>query len=125
MSDCHSSRLVRLRRPSGQRIMSESFDRIIDLIESEWPQKRLLVVGDVMLDKYLWGHVERVSPEAPVPIVRSVHQTEQPGGAANVAMNVAGLGSGVTVVGFKGDDEEGSRLSISLASAGADGRLVT
>lgn len=51
-----------------------------------------LVIGDVMLDKYIWGEVRRISPEAPVPVVHVSHESQQPGGAANVAMNLAHLG---------------------------------
>ncbi len=78
---------------------------VIQEIEQTWTTKRPLVVGDVMLDKYIWGEVGRISPEAPVPVVRATHQSEQPGGAANVAMNLARLGAQTTVVGFTGGDE--------------------
>ena len=79
---------------------------LVALIESGWKNARVLVVGDVMLDKYVWGEVERISPEAPVPVVRASLRDEKPGGAANVAMNLAGLGGRVTLVGFAGGDQE-------------------
>ena len=86
--------------------------------ERMWPTKRLLVVGDLMLDKYIWGEVGRISPEAPVPVVRAAHHSEQPGGAANVAMNLAGLGAQVTVMGFGGGDADQSALETRLRDAG-------
>ena len=104
--------------------MIENLDRIVDLIEIEWPKQRVLVLGDVMLDRYIWGDVERISPEAPVPIVRAHHNSEQPGGAANVAMNLAGLGAEVTVAGFAGDDEECFRLKEFLRRANVAPILV-
>ena len=85
--------------------MIEQLHEVIHQIEHVWAGKRLLVVGDVMLDKYIWGEVARISPEAPVPVVRANHQTAQPGGAANVAMNVSRLGAQVTLAGFTGSDE--------------------
>ncbi len=76
----------------------------------------VLVVGDLILDRYAWGEVTRISPEAPVPVVRWQRQTEQLGGAANVAANLAGLGAQVTVAGFVGADAEGLQL-LQLLSA--------
>ncbi len=93
---------------------------IIALVESGWHSVRVLVVGDVMLDKYIWGEVERISPEAPVPVVRAAWHNERPGGAANVAMNLAGLGACVTVAGFGGGDDEQARLESMLAEAGVE-----
>jgi len=96
----------------------EQLREVIQEIEREWASKRLLVVGDVMLDKYIWGEVGRISPEAPVPVVRATHQSEQPGGAANVAMNLARLGAQTVVVGFTGGDENEALLAASLRSNG-------
>ncbi len=87
---------------------------VIQEIEHNWAAKRLLVVGDVMLDKYIWGEVGRISPEAPVPVVRATHQSRQPGGAANVAMNVSRLGAQATVIGFTGGDEDEGLLAECL-----------
>ena len=56
---------------------------------------RVLVIGDVMLDQFLWGHVKRISPEAPVPVVEFERESFMPGGAANVARNLTALGNGV------------------------------
>jgi D-beta-D-heptose 7-phosphate kinase/D-beta-D-heptose 1-phosphate adenosyltransferase len=97
---------------------------IVALVESGWHSARVLVVGDVMLDKYIWGDVERISPEAPVPVVRATWHNERPGGAANVAMNLAGLGACVTVVGFGGGDQEQARLESMLAEAGVEPALT-
>lgn len=72
-----------------------------------FPSCRLLVVGDVMLDEYIWGSVGRISPEAPVPVVAVRRHTRTPGGAANVALNVAGLGAKVHLAGLVGTDAAG------------------
>jgi rfaE bifunctional protein kinase chain/domain len=71
---------------------------------------RMLVVGDAMLDRYWFGDVERISPEAPVPVVRIARSEERPGGAANVARNAAALGARVTLISIIGDDEPGHIL---------------
>jgi D-beta-D-heptose 7-phosphate kinase/D-beta-D-heptose 1-phosphate adenosyltransferase len=103
--------------------MIRNLPEVIALVES-WRGARVLVVGDVMLDKYIWGEVERISPEAPVPVVRTTWQNERPGGAANVAMNLAGLGACVTVAGFGGGDEEQQTLELALAEAGVEPALT-
>ncbi len=72
---------------------------------------RILVIGDVMLDHYLWGDATRISPEAPVPVVDIARDTWTPGGAANVAFNVASLGAQCTVAGLFGQDDAGARLA--------------
>jgi len=71
----------------------------------------IVVVGDVMLDRYWFGEVERISPEAPVPVVKIERSEERPGGAANVARNVAALGARVTLLSVMGDDEAGHTLA--------------
>jgi rfaE bifunctional protein kinase chain/domain len=76
---------------------------------------RLLVVGDVMLDRYWFGDVERISPEAPVPVVKVARTEERPGGAANVARNAAALGAEATLLSVTGDDEPGATLERLLA----------
>jgi D-beta-D-heptose 7-phosphate kinase/D-beta-D-heptose 1-phosphate adenosyltransferase len=99
---------------------------VIREIEHDWASKRLLVIGDVMLDKYIWGEVGRISPEAPVPVVRATHQSRQPGGAANVAMNVSRLGAQATVIGFTGGDEDEGLLAECLRAEGiAQGFVVS
>ena len=82
--------------------------------------RRVLVVGDTMLDRYWIGDVTRVSPEAPVPIVNIGEVRECAGGAGNVAANIAYLGAGCELLSFIGDDAAGRRLSELLAQAGVD-----
>lgn len=98
--------------------MLEKLDEVIKDVERGWCSRRLLVVGDLMLDKYVWGEVSRISPEAPVPVVHSKHQSHQPGGAANVAMNLAKLGAQALVVGYTGADEDEKLLLDGLACDG-------
>lgn len=99
--------------------------RVIQEIEHEWSRKRLLVVGDVMLDKYIWGDVGRISPEAPVPVVRGNRQEARPGGAANVALNLARLGAQAVVVGITGADADEKLLDAALNAAGVEAGLVS
>jgi len=96
----------------------EQLHEAIGEIEERWAKKCLLVVGDVMLDRYICGEVGRISPEAPVPVVRATHQSHQPGGAANVAMNIAKLGAQVEVIGFAGGDEDEKLLTACLRESG-------
>src|ERR1700685_4235944 len=93
---------------------------LLSLIESGFAAFRILVIGDVMLDRSIWGDVDRISPEAPVPVLRSVQTKSAPGGAANVAMNLVGLGVNVAQAGFWGNDSEMRELSALLAPAGVD-----
>lgn len=81
-------------------------------------QTRVLVVGDVMLDRYWFGEVERISPEAPVPVVKIARIEERPGGAANVARNAAALGAEVTLLSVTGDDEAGRALARLVQAEG-------
>jgi rfaE bifunctional protein kinase chain/domain len=80
---------------------SESVEKIIE----KFADVKVLVIGDVMLDRYLWGDVSRISPEAPVPIVNVKKTSAVPGGAANVAANINGLGAKSLLVGICGDDK--------------------
>ncbi|EGW53174.1 bifunctional D-glycero-beta-D-manno-heptose-7-phosphate kinase/D-glycero-beta-D-manno-heptose 1-phosphate adenylyltransferase HldE [Candidatus Endoriftia persephone] len=86
-------------------------------------QARILVVGDVMLDRYWHGEAVRISPEAPVPVVRVGEEEQRPGGAGNVALNVAALGSNAMLAGIIGDDEPGRMLGDILDAAGVDCRF--
>ncbi|MGE8480993.1 MAG: bifunctional D-glycero-beta-D-manno-heptose-7-phosphate kinase/D-glycero-beta-D-manno-heptose 1-phosphate adenylyltransferase HldE [Pseudomonas sp.] len=81
-------------------------------------QAPVLVVGDVMLDRYWHGGTSRISPEAPVPVVKVEHIEDRPGGAANVALNIAALGAPASLVGVTGDDEAADSLVNSLKGAG-------
>jgi D-glycero-beta-D-manno-heptose-7-phosphate kinase len=85
---------------------------------------RILVVGDVMLDRYWFGDVSRISPEAPVPIVRIEKREERLGGAANVARNAAALGARTALLGVVGADEAGTQVEQLLAEAGIDSYLM-
>ena len=76
-------------------------------ISPEFDKARILVIGDVMLDRYWSGHAARISPEAPVPVVRIKNTEERVGGAGNVALNIAKLGGQVTLLGVVGADAEG------------------
>lgn len=75
---------------------------------------KILVIGDMMLDHYIWGDVYRISPEAPVPVVYAERDTYTAGGAANVALNLANLGVKTTLFGYCGEDEAGNRLRTIL-----------
>jgi rfaE bifunctional protein kinase chain/domain len=86
-------------------------------------QRRVLVVGDVMLDRYWHGSVDRISPEAPVPVVRVSREEERLGGAANVALNVKTLGSRVTLLTVVGTDPAASSLKLLLERRGIETRL--
>ncbi|TDG15852.1 bifunctional D-glycero-beta-D-manno-heptose-7-phosphate kinase/D-glycero-beta-D-manno-heptose 1-phosphate adenylyltransferase HldE [Seongchinamella unica] len=81
-------------------------------------QAQVLVLGDIMLDRYWEGATSRISPEAPVPVVRVEQINDRPGGAANVALNIAALGAGAQLGGYTGDDEMADSLQDMLAAAG-------
>jgi len=83
---------------------------------------RILLIGDVMLDRYFSGTVDRISPEAPVPVLHVRRSFQRPGGAANVAVNVAAMGGATTLVGAIGDDDAGRSLRAVLEQDGVDGR---
>ena len=85
---------------------SKAIDKIPDLARA-----RVLVVGDVMLDRYWFGEVSRISPEAPVPIVKIQRTEERPGGAANVARNAASVGAQTVLLSVVGDDDAGRRIA--------------
>jgi len=91
--------------------------RAEEIIEN-FKNKRILVVGDLILDRYLWGEVERISPEAPVPVVEVKKETVNPGGASNVAWNLATLGAETYIAGVLGDDENGRLLQNLLLERG-------
>lgn len=83
-------------------------------------EKRVLVVGDVMLDRYLFGKVERISPEAPVPVLDVHGEDQRPGGAANVAVNLVSLGVSTTICGVIGPDAGGEQLRQKAKACGLD-----
>ena len=82
----------------------------------KFDKTRVMVVGDVMLDRYWTGPTARISPEAPVPVVRINNDEDRPGGAANVALNIASLGGQVTLTGITGDDEVADSLDTHLSA---------
>jgi rfaE bifunctional protein kinase chain/domain len=86
---------------------------------------RVLVVGDVMLDRYWFGEVDRISPEAPVPVVRVARREDRLGGAANVARNIVSLGARATLIGAIGADEAGERIRALAADDGIQAALLT
>ncbi len=85
---------------------------------------RVAVVGDLMLDRYFWGGADRISPEAPVPVVKVVKSNERLGGAANVAANLRSLGASVELVGAVGDDRAGQRLLELCSERGIEASAV-
>ncbi len=91
--------------------------KLIKII-GQFKNKKVLVVGDIMLDKYLWGEVSRISPEAPVQVVNVVRETYEPGGAANVANNVSALSGTAFMVGIAGNDEAKNILLEELKHRG-------
>ncbi len=97
-------------------------------MQAEFPpfeRARVLVAGDIMLDRYWHGPAARISPEAPVPVVRITAADDRPGGAANVALNLAALGTGVGLIGAVGEDEAAAILASQLAAAGVATHLLS
>jgi rfaE bifunctional protein kinase chain/domain len=90
---------------------------------AQFAKANLLVVGDVMLDRYWFGDSDRISPEAPVPVVQVSKVDERLGGAANVARNVAALGANTTILGVIGEDEAGARIGELLRQSGVNSQL--
>lgn len=102
-----------------------SRSRVLRLLSAA-RKTRVLVVGDLMLDQFIWGNVSRISPEAPVPVVDFAKESCMPGGAANVARNLSALGVDTTIFGLIGRDEAGQRLKSLLHEQAVDCRgLIT
>jgi len=99
-------------------------DKVVSLLREELSKVRILVVGDLMIDQYFSGSVQRISPEAPVPVVRLDKKTCSPGGAGNVVRNLSNLGIHVALSGLVGDDENGKRLLEDLGNLGVDCSFV-
>jgi len=98
-----------------------SFDlHALQEIVGRFSGRRLLVLGDLMLDRYLWGQVDRISPEAPVPVVDIERETVALGGAGNVAANLKALGAEPVLVGVLGVDPDGERLLAAFAQRGVE-----
>jgi D-beta-D-heptose 7-phosphate kinase/D-beta-D-heptose 1-phosphate adenosyltransferase len=96
----------------------------VSTILPDFSYGNVLVVGDVMLDRYWSGSTSRISPEAPIPIVKVQNLAERPGGAANVAINVAALGAKTALLGVVGNDEAGQRLADILSAAEVETHLI-
>ncbi len=99
--------------------LSSSRSRLESLLDA-FQGRHLLVVGDLILDRFIWGEVDRISPEAPVPVVYISNETVHLGGAANVAANLVGLGAVPHLVGLVGEDLEGRTLLKELEKEGID-----
>jgi len=99
-----------------QKIKLEKLNKII----SSFSKAKVLVIGDLILDEYIWGKVDRISPEAPVPVVCVDKETYMPGGASNVANNIISLGGKVSIAGVIGDDHRGEALKYLLKEKGVD-----
>src|SRR5512135_890202 len=97
---------------------------MLSRIVERFARQRILGIGDLMLDEFVWGRVSRISPEAPVPVVDVTGESYYPGGAANVARNVREFTSAVRIMGIAGADSEGRRLLELLESAGIDASAV-
>src|SRR2546426_8565196 len=89
-------------------------------IVNSFSNKRIVVIGDLIADQFIYGEISRVSREAPVFILRHEHTETTPGGAGNCAANLAALGSRVALISVLGNDKAGQILSIKLRDAGVD-----
>jgi rfaE bifunctional protein kinase chain/domain len=101
-------------------------ERLISIVR-RFGDRKILVIGDLIADQFVYGAIDRVSREAPVFILRHEHTETLPGGAANCAINLASLGAAVSLIGIRGDDEAGHAVNEKLNSAGVDttGLLVS
>src|SRR2546423_2299354 len=98
--------------------MRSAISKDLSLRSSDGPRKIVAVIGDIMVDRYLTGRIERISPEAPVPVLVHNHERTVAGGAANVAMNIASLGCAVHLVGAIGSDADGEDIRTLFSDAG-------
>lgn len=110
----------RLPIPSRSPVRADG--RRLAALVRRFSRVRLLVVGDVMLDQFIRGRVSRISPEAPVPVVRVTGESFHLGGAANVAVNIRALGGQAAIVGVVGDDAHGKRVTRELQAIGVGSR---
>ena len=95
-----------------------------ETLKSRFAQAKVLVVGDVMLDRYWFGDVSRISPEAPVPVAKISRIDQRAGGAANVARNIASLGGKAGLLSVTGDDEAADALDALMAQDGVSSYLM-
>src|SRR6267143_4723106 len=94
-------------------------ERLLTIVR-RFPLRKLLILGDAIADRFLYGSISRVSREAPVFILRHEHTETVPGGAANCAVNIASLGANVSLISVAGEDEAGRGLIEKLSAAGVD-----
>ena len=118
--DAAGARARRARADPLMAARAASSSRRLERIVRGFARLRLLVVGDVMLDEYLWGDVERVSPEAPVPVVHVRRESRALGGAGNVVRNVVAMGARCRFCAVVGDDDAGDRIVDLLKELGVD-----
>ena len=104
--------------------MFNQLSQTVETLRNGFFHRKVLVIGDLMLDRYIQGEVKRISPEAPVPVVKVQQQTATLGGAANVALNLVRLGAEVAVAGVVGEDEAGDTLCMLLQQAAIHTRTV-
>lgn len=104
----------------GSHLPGKGGDMKLESIIKNFKGKHILVIGDMMLDKYVYGKVERISPEAPVPVLAVTSESYVPGGAANVACNISALRGIPVLVGMVGKDESAEKLVSSLKKKGVD-----
>jgi D-glycero-beta-D-manno-heptose-7-phosphate kinase len=114
----------KINKPYKYFSFSKSMLETLKKIISQFKNKKIMVIGDVMIDKYIWGKVERISPEAPVQIVQVLKETQVPGGAANVANNIAALGASVFLVGIVGRDNAKAGLLYELKKRNISSALI-
>src|SRR4051812_14336544 len=120
-----ASSVIRCAGSSSRRWVSTDPMPDLSQLEEKLQRARVLVVGDAMLDRYLFGDVERISPEAPVPVVRVTREEARLGGAANVALNVKAVGAHATLITVVGKDEPATKLQQLLQDKGVDSILGT
>lgn len=96
----------------------------LDTLFNQFSSMKMAVIGDVMLDTYWWGKVDRISPEAPVPVVALSRREKRIGGAGNVALNAEQLGASVTILTILGDDEDGKELKELLTEKNIDTQFI-
>src|SRR5271155_4787262 len=101
----------------------ESLNQLRAFLDT-FPSNRLLVLGDVILDRYWWGECDRLSPEAPVPIVRKQRSTVRAGGAANTAANLVALGAAAAIAGVVGADGAAAELRDALKAGNVTAYLL-
>src|SRR5258705_11351051 len=94
-------------------------DRLLEIVRT-FPKRKIVIIGDTIADRFLYGTISRVSREAPVFILRHEHTETVPGGAANCAVNLASLGASVSLISATGDDEAGRALQEKLSESGVD-----